>query len=275
MPIITISRGRFSGGETLAEEIAAALGARCVSGEVLMEAAKAYNVPEDKVAQVFEKTPSFWERMTESRRIYLSYVQATLAEWAKDDNLVYHGTAGQELFREVPHALKVGLMYPAEDRLQRIVKEFGYSRQEAERVVAQIDDDRTKRMKYLFNVDWRDPTRYDLVLRVGRIRPEYAREIILGLVARPEFQLLDDVRRVKFRDFLIKSKVNGILASTLAGRPSLIDVTVEDGVVTLQGVLTSHDPRIDQVVAQIGGIEGVKRVENGIVVGLVYHPWNP
>ena len=274
MPIVTITRGKYSGGEALAETLASELGARCVSSEVLMEAAKAYNVPEDKVAQVFDKTPTFWERMTESRRIYLSYVQATLAEWARDDNLVYHGNAGQELFREVPHALKVWLIYPLEERVERVMKEFGHAREEAERSLIQIDEDRTKRMRYLFNVDWRDPNRYDLVIRVDRVRPEYARDIIAGLLARPEFRL-DDVRRQRFVDFLIKCRVYALLAGGLAGRPSLIEVTVHEGVVSLQGVLTYHDPRIDEVVAKIEKLEGVKQVENGIVVGLVYHPWNP
>lgn len=274
MPIVTITRGKYGGGGTLAEEIAAALGARCVSREVLIEAAKAYNAPEEKVAEVFETTPSFWERMTESRRIYLAYVQATLADWAKDDNLVYHGNAGQELFREVPHALKVWLIYPREYRVNRAIQELKCSKHEAERLVTQIDEDRTKRMRYMFNVDWRDPTRYDVVLRIERIQAEDARDTILRLAGRPEFQL-DDVKRPKFQDFLIKSRVHAILASRLAGRPSLIDVNVSEGVVTLQGVLTSHDPRIDEVIETVGKLDGVRRVENGIVVGLVYHPWNP
>ena len=77
MAIITITRGLHSGGEIVAENVAKVLGARCVSSEVLLEAAKTYNVPEDKMLQVFEKTPSFWERMTESRRIHLAYIQAT------------------------------------------------------------------------------------------------------------------------------------------------------------------------------------------------------
>ena len=64
---------------------------------------------------------------------YVAYVQATLAEWAKDDNLVYHGNAGQELLREVPHVLKVRLMYPIEARIQIIMQRFKYTREQAQR----------------------------------------------------------------------------------------------------------------------------------------------
>ena len=76
MAIITITRGQHSGGEEVAQAIADKLGARCVSVEVLREAALKYGVPEDKVEGAFEKSPTFWERMTESRRVYVAYVQA-------------------------------------------------------------------------------------------------------------------------------------------------------------------------------------------------------
>ncbi len=273
MAIITITRGLHSGGEEIAESVAAALGARCVSSEVLIEAAKNYNVPETKVSQVFETSPSFWERMTESRRTYLAYVQSTLAEWSQDDNLVYHGNGGQELLREVPHALKVRLMYPVPYRVQRIVEQFGQGREEAERFVQHIDDERTKRTRYLFNADWRDPSRYDVMLRMERITKEHAEKVILDLVGNPEFQL-DDDKRVRFQDFVIKSRVYALLASTVVGRLSLISVTVHDGVVILEGTLTSHETMIEQIVGEVEKLEGVKTVNNEIIVGMVYHEWN-
>src|SRR5579863_2215977 len=148
MAIITITRGQHSGGEEVAQAIADKLGARCVSVEVLREAALKYGVPEDKVEGAFEKSPTFWERMTESRRIYVAYVQAVLADWAKSDNIVYHGNAGQELMREVPHVLKIRLMYPVDARIHTIMQKFKYTRDQAARYVEQDDEERTKRTRY-------------------------------------------------------------------------------------------------------------------------------
>lgn len=273
MAIITITRGLHSGGETVAENVAKAIGARCVSSEVLVEAAKTYKVPEDKMLQVFEKTPSFWERMTESRRIHLAYIQATLADWAKEDNLVYHGNAGQELLREVPHSLKVRLLYPIEHRIQRIMDQFNYNRDQAAKFVDQIDDDRTKRMRYFYNEDWRDPSRYDLFIRMERITPNVAQGIVLDLVKQPEF-LLGEEKVSAFQDFLLKCRIYALLAAAMVGRLSLINVTVSQGVVTLQGTLTSNEALIEELVEQINDMEGVKQVNNEIVVGLVYQEWN-
>lgn len=273
MAIVTITRGKHSGGEEIAENVAKALGARCVSSEVLMEAAKTYKVPEDKMMRVFEDTPSFWERMTESRRIHLAYIVATLAEWAKDDNLVYHGNGGQEILREVPHALKVRLLFPVEQRVERIMAEFNVSADQARRMVEQIDEERTRRTRYFFNADWRDPSRYDVFIRMEKIEPAYAERMITDLTHQPAFQLAED-KAAAFQDFLIKARVYAMLASAMIGRLSLISVHVENGVVTLQGTLTSNEAAVEQVVEQIRGLEGIKGVNNEIVVGLVYQEWN-
>ena len=268
MPVITITRGLHSGGEEIAENVAAKLGARCVSREMLTEAAhNNYNVPETKVSEFFEKSPSFWGRLTENRRTYLAYIEATLAEWSQEDNLVYHGNAGQELLREVPHVLRVRLAYPISRRVQRIMKEFSYSQEQAERFVARIDDERTARMRYIFNADWRDLSRYDIVLRMQRIPRDYAEEIILGLAKRPEFQL-DDEKRGQFLDFLIKSRVHALLASRLVW----IAVTVKNGVVTLEGIVPASETMIEQIVEELNGIEGVKEVNNLVTVAETMPP---
>ena len=273
MAIVTITRGLHSGGEIVAEKVAEALGARCVSSEVLLEAARKYNVPEDKMLQVFEKTPSFWERMTESRRIHLAYIQATLADWAGEDSVVYHGNAGQELLREVPHALKIRLLYPIETRVQRIMEQFNYSQDQARRFVEQIDEDRTKRMRYFFNADWRDPSRYDLLIRMERISAKVAQNMIVDLTRQPEFQLTEE-KTPAFKDFLLKNRIYAELANAMVGRLSLISVSVQKGIVTMQGTLTSNEALVEEVVERIRSMEGVLQVNNEIVVGLVYQEWN-
>lgn len=273
MAIITITRGQHSGGEAVAQAIADKLGARCVSQEVLREAARKYGVPEEKVEGAFEKSPSFWERMTESRRVYVAYVQATLAEWAQDDNLVYHGNAGQELLREVPHALKMRLMYPVEARIATIMKKFNYSHDQAARYVAHIDDERTKRTRYLYNVDWRDANRYDVTFNIDHLTPQNVIDTALHLARQPEFTL-DETKALAFHDFLVKTRVYALLAGSLVGRLSLITVTVNHGVVKLEGTLTSNEDGVEEMVGQVRRLDGVKGVDNQIVVGLVYQEWN-
>ena len=273
MAIVSLTIGVHCGGETLAEEVAQALGARCVSREVLLEAARTFNVPEAKISQVFEKTPSFWERMTESRRTFLAYIQAALADWAREDKLVYHGNAGQEILREVPHALRVRVDVPMRQRVRIGMQAMGASEDQVRRFIEQADDDRAKRLRYFFNADWKDISLYDLVINVDRLDMTDAKELILATVRRPQFQLTPD-KQGAFRDYLLKSRIYAMLAAALVGRLSLIGVSVQDGVVTLSGTVTSHESTLDQLVHQIQAIQGVKQVHNEIVVGVVYHEWN-
>ena len=239
--------------------MAKSLGARCVSREVLLEAAKTYNVPEDKISQVFERTPSFWERMTESRRTFLAYIQAILADWAKEDRLVYHGNAGQEMLREVPHVLRVRIDAPMAQRVRSACQALKIDAEPARRLIEQADDDRAKRLRYFFNADWKDISLYDLVINTEKLTLGDTRDLILHATKLPRFQLTPE-RREAFQDFLLKSRIYAMLASALVGRLSLVAVHVESGVVTLGGTLTSHESTLDQLVQQIQAIPGVKQV---------------
>lgn len=273
MAIITLTRGQHSGGEEVAQAIAERLGARCVSVEVLREAARKYGVAEAKVEGAMETLPTFWERMTESRRTYVAYVRATLAEMAKDDNLVYHGNAGQELLREVPHVLKVRLMYPIEMRVHTIMQRMKFTREQAERYVAQIDDERTKRTQHLYSVDWRDPRRYNITFNLDTLTPQHATDVILGLAKLPEFTLTED-KVGAFHDFLIKTRVYALLAVSLAGELGRVTATVQDGVVKLTGMLSSSEEFVDEMVQRVRDLEGVREVNSQILVGPLHNDWN-
>jgi osmotically-inducible protein OsmY len=58
------------------------------------------------------------------------------------------------------------------------------------------------------------------------------------------------------------------------GRLSLVTVTVTNGIVKLEGTLTSNEEVVEELVAQLRNLDGVKGVDNQIVVGLVYQEWN-
>ncbi|MDH5751659.1 MAG: cytidylate kinase family protein [Deltaproteobacteria bacterium] len=273
MGIISITREMYSGGVEIAEEVARRLGSRCVSRELLLEAAKTYKVPEDKMLQVFETSPGFWERMTESRRIHLAYVQATLAEMAKENNLVYHGHAGQELFHDPPHVLKALLISPREERVKKVMDQYNQDEIRAGDILDRVDEERTRRVRYFFNSDWRDTSRYDLVMNLGRIKSENVVQVLIDLAAKEEFQFTEQVKG-PFEDYLIKSRVNALLAGAMVGRLSLINVQVQEGVVTLRGSITSNEHLVNELVDQMKQMEGVRQVKNEVMVGLVYQEWN-
>lgn len=57
MATITISRDTFSGGQSLAECVAERLGYRCLSRELLLEAARQYGVLEERLSEALTRRP--------------------------------------------------------------------------------------------------------------------------------------------------------------------------------------------------------------------------
>ena len=100
MPIITISRGSLSGGQQLAESLAVELDYDCISREVLVKGAADFGIDESRLVEAVSRPPSFWERVTHNRRLYLKVIRAALLDKAKSGRLVYHGLAGHLLLQD-------------------------------------------------------------------------------------------------------------------------------------------------------------------------------
>lgn len=78
MSIITISRGSYSRGETVATAVAEKLGYEWIAREVLLEASKEFNIPEVKLVRAIHDAPSILERFTYGKEKYVAYIQAAI-----------------------------------------------------------------------------------------------------------------------------------------------------------------------------------------------------
>jgi cytidylate kinase len=258
MSIITVSRGSLSGGKALAEGVAGKLGYRCISSEVIVEAARKYGVPEPDLTRVFDKSPTFWERFTESKRIYLTFIQGTLCEQALQGNMVYHGNAGQELLREVPHVLHVRLIAPLEFRIR-----FGQEqnpqldRKALIKQIQEVDEERTRRMHYFFNVDWRDPLHYDLVIDLSKLSIESAVDVVIEAAQGKEFQSTPDSLKI-LQDLAVRCHVIGALAVHPKTKNLRVEVAVDNGVVQLRSAVpAAMKETVQTVIREVAGVKEV------------------
>ena len=88
MSIITLSHEAFGDGRAVAERVAAILGHRCISREVLVKANERYGISEAKLSEVLEeKRHHWWEQWLESRWAYRIALQAALCELAQREIL--------------------------------------------------------------------------------------------------------------------------------------------------------------------------------------------
>ena len=258
MPIVTISRGAFSGGKELAEKVASTLGYRCVSREVFLEAHQRYGVSEAKFTEILETVPRWWERWRESMRLYRIVLQAAMCEVAQDGNLVYHGHGGHELLPGIRHVLKIHLTAPMTYRVEQVRAREGKDEEAAQQYIEQVDRARNRRLQAVFGTDWRDPNRYDFVINIAQMTLDTACHLIVEAVRREDYQPTAASEQA-FQDLLITSRVQAALITSPKTRNLTINVQVQKGEAYVSGILAQSE--LEQEITEIAkGVQGVNNV---------------
>jgi len=259
MAVITISRGSFSGGKMLAECLAKALDYRCVDRDVIVEKAAAYGVPQDQLKDALEKPPTFWDRFKHTKYIYLTLIQAALAEEVQYGKAVYHGNAGHLLLRGISHVFCIRLIAPLSYRTDVVMVRQGLSHEDAVRYIEEKDRQRRDWTRFLYGVDWLDPSFYDLTVNLQTLALDSAVEIAAVAVERPEFQVTDDSRKA-MADLLLASRVRAALAANRSTAPAAVDVRADGDVVYLKGRIRPAS-MVEDIIDVASAVPGVKRVD--------------
>lgn len=240
MPIITLSRGSFSGGKELAQCVAEDLGYRLISREVLIRAAREYGVALDKLEHALTNKPGLRERIGLERVHFLAYIQATLCEEVKDDNVVYHGNAGHLLLQGVPHVIRVRVTANREFRVRKAMEIAHIDERRAVKRIAQRDAERADWTRFLYNINWLDPALYDLVVNFDHITPDTGCKIVCLAARQPQFQSNPEAEQI-LADLALATQVRATIATDGKGRDRNIKVEASNGTVTLSGTVSSME----------------------------------
>ena len=258
MPIITIYQGASGSGQELAEAVASVLGYRCVGRTELLEASRRYRIPEAKLNEIMEKGPHWWERLLQNMRPYRIALQGAFCEIAADGKIVYHGHLGHELLPGIRHVLKVLLTAPLEVRINQIQSRENLSPVEARRYIEETDKARSRRLMSMFGADWRDSSRYDLVLNLGHMNVESAKRLIVEASKLEDYQPTVSSER-QFQDLSLSTRVHAVLITAQEFRGSILDVRAENGHVHVSGNLQFWVSE-EQVVRAVERVPGVTKV---------------
>ncbi len=266
MAIITIYQGASGSGEELAEALAGSLGCPCVSREVLVEASVRYGIPEAKLSKIVEREPNWWSRFMENLQPYRIALQAAFCQIAVakgQENLVYHGHLGHELLPDFRHVLKILLAAPMERRVEQVKARQGFSAAAARRFIDETDRARSHRLMAMFGADWRDPTRFDLVVNLGRMSIDAVKNLISECLRHPDYQMTPASKQA-FEDFALASQVKAVLAMSADITRTRLDVKASAGKIDLSGSIPSWMSE-DALVTKVKTISGVKQVHTDIV----------
>ncbi|MEJ2580201.1 MAG: cytidylate kinase family protein [Acidobacteriota bacterium] len=259
MPIITISRGSFSGGALLADELHERLGWKVLSQEdVSSAAAQTYRMTEQVLFRGLYLPANFFQRFTHRKTRYLLATQATVTELLPEGDGIYHGLAGQFLFADLCNAFKVRIVAPIRYRVETCMQRLGLAEDEARLHIRDSDEYRARWGQQIFHADINDSDLYDLVVNLEHLSIDHAAtmiaEIMQGDDYRPTPQCIQD-----YRDFALERKVKAELFFNSPYTPEIANVEVRNSEVILAGgkSFAAAEQELIEFISQIQGVERI------------------
>jgi len=257
MTIITISRGSYSRGKEIAEKLAAKLNYKCVSREVLLGACGQFSVPENKLTEAINSAPSFLDRFSSEKEQYINRIRATLLDYVQNDNIVYHGLAGQFLLKGVDNVLKVCLIADMEYRIKLMMNTENMTYSTASDYLKKVDEERKKWGQRLYGIKPFDPILFDLVIHVSNLTVDDTIDIILYTAKFGCFQATAESQKI-----LVNMTIKARIAASLDEHPNA-SITVENGnvYIGIKAPLNQKDRITKEITETVEKIEGVKEIK--------------
>ncbi len=259
MAIITISRGSFSRGKEVAEQLAEKLSYTCLSREVLLEASEEFKIPEIRISRALRDSPAVSEPYQQGQLLrYMSLYRYALLKSVQQDNVVYHGLAGHFFLSEVPHVFKVRILANMEDRIKEVMKRDNLGARQARVVIEKDDESRRQWGLKLYGKDTWDSRLYDMVLNIDHLTVSDAVDCLVEIIVKPIFQTTVASQRI-LDDMTLAAYIHTLLIQYSL----MVEVTVEDRIVHIKHMGdalkadTLWSNRIEEIIT---GVEGVKEV---------------
>ena len=199
MAVITISREPGTGGEEIAARLAGKLGFLLVDKHRLSELWREIDLDESKLFRVDEDIPSEAQLLDDETEAFIRVVPDLLVQLAEEHDLVVIGRGSQGLFRNSPGTLHVRIVGSRKFRIQQLQSHEGLSAREARRRLKQLEDQRSRYIRFLYRLKWTDPYFYDLVLRMDHLSIEQALNVLesavkeMRLLQVPKKQIIEDL----------------------------------------------------------------------------------
>ncbi len=274
MKLITVSRQSGSLGTDAARAAADKLGCTFLDRESLEQELARRGLPESSLERYDERRPAFWEIFSADRNRYLHFLRSVVYESARRGKAVVLGRGGQALLGGLAGALHVRLIAPLPLRIARLQEAYRCDRQKAEQMLRHTDRDRAGFHRFFFNIDWEEPSLYDLVINTGRMAVEGVVELIAAAVREVSKRAEPGQTERQLEDLCLKQEIETRILYTERLPVKFLETEVRDGVVTLTGTVSTQAAvsRCAEVAAEV---PGVKEVVNQLYFSVELYGYMP
>lgn len=240
MAIITISRELAALGDETAQELAKILGYRFIDKHTLEERIKSYGVAGRKFEKYDERKPSFWASLSQDRDDYLHYLRTAMLTEAAEGSCIFIGRGAGAVFRDIPGVLSVFLVAPGEIRCERVKSYFHCDDKRARQIIDQSDRDRMGFHRYFFDIEWKEPSNYHLILNTGFLHPSAAAEIIKFLRDNMITSEMEIQNTARLKELILGQQVVHHILYKKEIPIHFLETSVAGKIVTLYGVANSQ-----------------------------------
>lgn len=264
MGLITISQSIGSMGMVIAHQVGETLNLNIYDDEKLKEEALRLGLHTQELNNLTEKAPGFFSRYFSKRpEIYQDILETVIFEVSRKNQGIVIGHGSQFLLRDFSCALHVLIHAPMEQRVHRIMEQQSLDQGTAEKLVEKSDNAQKGFFQYAFNMQWEDPTLYDLVINPGKLGPDAAVKLIVE-AASPENMNTCSLSALEAMGRLGLIKKIEVALQKNGHNISILQIDADpEGIVYIGGYAPNAIARTD-IIETIKGVEGVADVESTI-----------
>ena len=157
---------------------------------------------------------------------------------------------------------------PDEFRIQTLMKEKGGSREEIKNYIKLIDERRKKWSLFLYGVEWKDSSHYDIVLNLEKISIELASEVLAKIASAKQFQSNSESLKT-IKDLHLAATARVYLQQSPRTRGSEVEIEADSssGLLTVRGNTPKTGSRmwekdIKNILSKIDGVKDIKVIKS-------------
>ncbi|SPD72587.1 hypothetical protein PITCH_A140067 [uncultured Desulfobacterium sp.] len=260
MQIICISRYSYGYGKELAEKLAAKLGYECIGREELTDQATASGIPVGKLEMAIMKRHALSEELAIEMDRFKAFLTASLCEKALNSGpnggIVYHGRTVHLILPGLTHIMRVRAIADMEDRIEMAMQRLHLTREKAKSYNEQVDEDIRRWVRFFYNVNWEDPSLYDVTINSAHLSIENAASALMHMAQLPEFQVTPALKQT-IEDLLLASRCRTAIGNDERTREVKATVRAQKGNVSIT-YLPRHSRQAQYIPQILENIQGIR-----------------
>ncbi len=267
MSIIALFHGSYCHEREIIDELNKKLDFELfLENDILGEASIRFKVSDNKLLRSMYHSPSIFNKFTHEKERCIAYLKLVLAERLKKDNIIYQGSSGHLLPKNISHVLKVCIIADIDYRADLASKYEGISKKDAFNNIKKHDEELNRWTQYLFGLKPWDSKLFDIVVPIDkRSKEESVEEAIEEAVHIVYYNLQRDIIKTTGKsqdsmdDFVLASTVNIALAEKghnvlVSCHNREITIVIDKYVMRLETL----EKELKKIASDVPGVKNVK-----------------